>query len=196
VTDTTTTPHSPGDDSRYYALLQGLFESILITDLNGRIGDANTRAEELFQISGEELRQRTIQDLISGFDDGILHNVDESLITQKHVMIEASGVRRDGTLFPAEIAVNRIVFQDAIQLCFSIRDITARNETANKLEKAQERNPEDGEDQDPSGYPHDLGARDQQPAPVHSQHGGVGPERALCHAPEPHRGGHAGDAAG
>ena len=127
-----------GDDSRYHAILHGLYESILITDLQGRILDANGSAEELFQVGGEELRQRAIQDLISGFDAGILHNVNESLAAQKHVMIEASGVRRDGTLFPAEIAVSRVALQDGQQLCISIRDVTARNETAKRLEEAQE----------------------------------------------------------
>lgn len=129
---------NPGDDSRYYVLLQGLYESILITDLQGRIVDANIRAEELFQLSTEALRERAIGDVVSGFDEGILHNVTESLATQKHVMIEASCVRPDGTLLPAEIAVNRIELKNEAQLCFSMRDVTARNETAHQLEKAQE----------------------------------------------------------
>lgn len=127
-----------GDDSRYHLLLQGLYESILITDLQGRIQEANASAEELFQLGPAELRQRTVRDLISGFDYNILHNVNESLATQKHVMIEASGLRRDGTLFPAEIAVTRVALKNEVQLGFSIRDVTARNETAQKLEEAQE----------------------------------------------------------
>jgi PAS domain S-box-containing protein len=138
MTDTHNAACHQGEDCRYFALLQGLYESILITDSQGKILDANVRAEELFLIGAEELRQRMIQDLISGFDDSILRNVDESLATQKHLMIEASGVRRDGTLFPAEIAVNRLPLNSAIQLCFSIRDVTTRNETVSKLEEAQE----------------------------------------------------------
>ena len=129
---------NPGDDSRYYALLQGLFEPTLITDLQGRIVDVNARAEEMFQLSAGELRERAVGDVVSGFDEGILRNVVEALATQKHVMIEASCVRRDGTLLPTEIAVSLIDMKDEERMCFSVRDVTARNETARKLEQAQE----------------------------------------------------------
>ena len=129
---------SPSADARYYALVQGMYESILITDQQGSILDANARAEELFLIVTAELRGRRVHDLISGFDDNMLRNVIESLNAQPHLLIEASGVRCNGTLFPAEIAVHRIVSEDSTQLCFSIRDVTSRNETANKLEEARE----------------------------------------------------------
>lgn len=132
------TPQSHNSDARYRALFQGLYECILITDTGGRIRDANVRAEELFQVGASDLSQRMIHDFISGFDDNILLNVVESLGTQKYVMIEASCVRRDGTLFPAEIAVNRISLRDSTELCFSIRDVTTRQQTESKLATAQE----------------------------------------------------------
>jgi len=73
----------------------------------------------------------------AAFDESILHNINESLASLKHVMVQASGVRRDGTLFPAEIFVNRVALANEAQLCFSIRDVTARHETVSKLEDAQ-----------------------------------------------------------
>jgi PAS domain S-box-containing protein len=138
MTDTAPAAPNAGGDVRYHAFLHALYESILITNPQGKILDANKQAERLFQIDGPGLRERNVHDLISGFDDTILHNVNESMTPQKHVLIEASGVRRDGTLFPAEIAVSRLVLGDATQLCFSVRDATARNETSSQLEEAQE----------------------------------------------------------
>ncbi len=127
------------DSSHYQPLVQGLYESILITDVQGRILETNARTEELFLLSASELRRRTMSDIVSGFDENILGNVEESLATQKHVLIEASCARSDGTAFPAEIAVTKIAIGSESRLCFSVRDVTARNQTEDRLEEAQER---------------------------------------------------------
>jgi len=67
MTDAESAPQDMAGDSRYAALLQGLFEAILITDVQGRILDANVSAQELFQVRGDEILQRSVLDLISGF---------------------------------------------------------------------------------------------------------------------------------
>lgn len=138
MTEIDRTLQGRNSDACYHVLFQGLYECILITDTHGRIQDANVRAEELFQVGVSDLSEHTIHDFISGFDDNILSNIVESLGTQKYVMIEASCVRHDGTLLPAEIAVNRISLRDSAKLCFSIRDVTTRQQTESKLVAAQE----------------------------------------------------------
>lgn len=124
-------------DEGFSALLNGLYETVLITEQDGKILEVNLRAEEVFAFKAEELLKRNIRDFVSGFDQSILKNVVETLKTQKHVLLEASCVRRDGATFPSEIAVGGLNIGGIERLCFSIRDVTSRNQTESRLTEAQ-----------------------------------------------------------
>lgn len=132
------TSRLPAGDSAFNELLQSVYEAILITSVQGDIAIANSRAEELFLLGREELTGRNVSTLISGFSEEILKNVMDSLQEQKHILLEAACVRRDGTTFSGEIAVHRIRLAAEPQLCFAIRDVTARAEAESKLEEARE----------------------------------------------------------
>ncbi len=126
------------EDFRFQELLQSVYEGILIAGLHGNVDVANTRAAELFGRETVDLCHSRIQDLISGFNDEILQNIVESLENEKHVLLEASCVRADGSLFPGEIAVHNIYLRQDPQLCFSVRDVTTRIETESRLEDTQD----------------------------------------------------------
>jgi PAS domain S-box-containing protein len=123
----------------YQAILQSLFESLLITDAQGRILENNARSEELFHYKAGELLNRPLSDIVFGFDERILQTVMESLVNQKHMVIEASCVSHDGSTFPAEIAVTKTTVGVETRLCFSVRNVSARKETQEELENAQEK---------------------------------------------------------
>jgi PAS domain S-box-containing protein len=124
-------------DTFFKRLLQSVYDAILITDLNGNIQIANARTEKLLQASADQLCRQNVEKVIGGLGGGVLPRVVVSLEAESHVIIEANCLRNDGTTFPAEIALNKIHLTQP-QLCFSIRDITARNEAMEKLQKAQE----------------------------------------------------------
>lgn len=118
--------------SRYQELLDSIYDAAVITDLKGTITNANTRAVEFLIWSKAELNGISVVDFISGADEGLVSNLCENLKTQRFTLIQAHCVRKDGTLFPSEIAVNRL-HSHAGSLCFFIRDITWRRQAEEML---------------------------------------------------------------
>lgn len=110
--------------SKYQQLLQSVYDSALITNLNGAITDANVRAVEKLIYEEEELRSMNICDIISGADTELLTTLCDNL-DDRFTVIQAACIRKDGSTFPAEIAVNKLSFDD-VKLCFFMRDITLR----------------------------------------------------------------------
>ena len=125
--------------SGYKKLLRGMYDAVLITDTSGRVIDFNTRATDFFRCSDWELEGTRLVGLISGGDDGLLSEICSNLETHRYALIEAHCVRRDKSLFPAEIAVSKLDLWDSGELCFLVRNITVRKQTQEALEDAVER---------------------------------------------------------
>jgi len=139
MSDTSNEQKSTTGDQYYQAVFQGLFESILITDTRGKILETNTRSDEMFHYDAGELLNRPLSDIIYGFDEKILQSIVGSLNSQRHAVMEASCIAHDGSTFPAEIAISRINLGTEMHLCFSVRNVSSRNEERQELENAQEK---------------------------------------------------------
>jgi PAS domain S-box-containing protein len=113
-------------------LLEGVYDATLITDLQGQIKDCNIRAVEFLLYDRAELARMTLFEIISGADAPLLDSISHRLETERFTVIEAYCVRKDGTFFPSEIAVNRMVL-DEPSLRFFIRDTTARHQLEQML---------------------------------------------------------------
>lgn len=111
---------------------QSIYDAAFVTDLTGRIEEANTRAVDFFNYRTEKLRSMRIQDLISGADDDLLKTLTKNLEHDRFSLIQAYCPRHDGSFFPAEIAVSRIDLGE-YHLCFFLRDITVRREAEEML---------------------------------------------------------------
>lgn len=123
-------PEGPG--SKYSQLLQSIYDAALITDLDGRIVDSNARAAEFFLYNGNEFRNLTVLDMISGTDKSLLETLCQNLQNEKFALLQAYCVRKDRSFFPAEIAVNMLKFEE-MRLCFFIRDVTLRRQAEEML---------------------------------------------------------------
>ncbi len=121
----------PGE-SRYNELLQSIYDGAVITDSTGSIVDANVRAVEFLLYEKEDLNELSIFDIISGADQSLVQTLLENLENERFTLIQAYCIRKDGTFFPAEIAVNKLEFEDT-QLCFFVRDITLRRQAEEML---------------------------------------------------------------
>ncbi len=119
-------------DAKYKELLQSLYDAALICDMSGRILDVNVRALEFLLYTREELGSMTIFDIISGADESLLKMLMENLENERFTLIQAYCVRRDGSFFPAEIAVNKLNL-GGLRLCFFVRDITVRRQEQEML---------------------------------------------------------------
>ncbi len=132
--------HSVGaaDTTRWSRDFQELFRSVydgaLITDMQGRILEANDRALHFFGYSGEELAALNVIELISSADGTLMDTIQATLSDQKYVLINAYCQRRDESVFASEISVSRIRLSAHGELCFFIRDTTLR-ENAEELRR-------------------------------------------------------------
>lgn len=122
----------------FRALLQSLYDAVLITNSTGRIREANQRAEKLVLFSAAELVQMRTSQLVAGLDEKLLSQMSENLKKGRFTVLDASCYRRDGTMFPAEIAVSRLLLNNEESLVFSIRNIKRRIETEDAIRKEAE----------------------------------------------------------
>ncbi|MCE9613555.1 MAG: PAS domain S-box protein [Lentisphaerae bacterium] len=118
--------------SRYQELLQSLYDAALVTRLTGEIIDVNARAVEFLHHERADLFVMTIYEIISGADETLMKTLLENLDRERFSLIQAYCLRKDGSYFPAEIAVSRLRL-DEVCLCFFIRDISWRVETEDRL---------------------------------------------------------------
>jgi len=115
-------------DSNFHELFQHVYDGALIADGAGRVMDANKRACEFLLYDRTEFQNLTITDIISGADEGLMRDLKANLAKDLFTLIQAYCARKDNSLFPAEIAVNRLNLSGQEYLCFFIRDITLRRQ--------------------------------------------------------------------
>lgn len=128
-------PISAKEDSAhdlYHELLNGIYDAAIITDLNGVISDVNVRATEFLQWSADELSGFYISDIISGAGQELIEMLVANLENERHSLIQAYCFRKDGSMFPAEIAVNKFRMGEG-SLCFFVRDVTVRRQAEEML---------------------------------------------------------------
>lgn len=118
----------PIGDSDFQELFQHVYDGALMTDFNGVVVDANVRAVNFLHYSRKELCGMSLLDVISGSDAATITTLQASLADNRFVLIQAYCTRKDGFLFPAEIAINRVRVREQILLCCFIRDITWRRQ--------------------------------------------------------------------
>lgn len=123
-------------ESGYERLLESVYDGVLITDRDGVIRDHNRRAVEFLAQSSRELEGARVVDFVSGASPELLSALQENLDRHRFTLIEAYCARTDGTMFPAEIAVNRVALGGGRELSFFIRDVTVRRQAEDARERA------------------------------------------------------------
>lgn len=118
--------------THYSQLLKSLYDAAIVTDASGNIVDANDRATEFLQYDLGELRKTHIHALISGADAGLMKQIKDILHSDRYLLIQAYCLRRDETIFPAEISINILELED-LRYCLFIRDVTVRRQSEEML---------------------------------------------------------------
>lgn len=124
----------------YREFLQSIYDAVLITDWEGHLLDGNTRATEFFRYPLAELRDKSILEIVYGFDEAVLHEICANLDRDQFTLIEEAYCRRKDhpSLFPAEIAINKLHLGDEKHIFFFVRDITRRKKDEKLLRQTRD----------------------------------------------------------
>lgn len=125
--------HAPAGATDFQALLQNIYDAVLITDTHGQIVNVNTRAIQFFGFEASELTSLNVLQIISGATEELLITISKTLQSDRFVLIQACCNRKDGSFFPAEISVNRLRLSSNDCLSFFVRNVTLRKEAEEQL---------------------------------------------------------------
>lgn len=127
------------EQTLYRDFMQSIYDAVLVADWDGHIVDGNARALEFLRYPLDELRERTLFDVLYGLDEAILRQICENLARDQFTLIEEAYCRRkDQSLFPAEIATNRLHLGGEQHICFFVRDITRRKQDETLLRETRD----------------------------------------------------------
>ncbi len=127
-----TTMQTPGGRD-FCELFESVYDAAIITEPDGIMVCANSRAEEFFQFPAKQFQGMHITDLISGSNETLLPTINSSLQHDRFILIQAYCCRADGSTFPAEVSVNLLKLSGNQCISFFIRDVTFRKEAEEKL---------------------------------------------------------------
>ena len=123
--------------SLYKQLLRGLYDAVLVTDPKGHVIDSNGRVQNAFQFDRNEVWDMEIVRLIPGITPQLLERVKQGLSENRHVLIDARCIRKDGTTFPAEVAISPIDLINEGDIVFSVRSVERRKRQTQLLHSLQ-----------------------------------------------------------
>ena len=112
--------------SLFRQLLAGMYDAVLITDPNGHLLNLNARAKEFFRYDSDEILDSPIGRFIPGVTPAIVQRIRNGLDQARHMMLDANCLRRDGTVFPAEVTVSLIDLMNIGDLVFTVRSTERR----------------------------------------------------------------------
>ena len=121
----------------YRNLMNALYDAVLLVDDKGHVLDSSTRVEHTFGYSQSEMWDMSLERLIKGFGPHVLIQLAGPLGEGRPVIIDGLGVRKDGSLFNAEITVGKVKLARVENLLFSVRDISKRLLAAQEKMRAQ-----------------------------------------------------------
>jgi PAS domain S-box-containing protein len=128
-------------EERFRILVESTPDAMVVVDGRGRIILVNAQAKTLFGYCRDELGGKTVERLVPrGLRDQ--HVADRTIYAAKPrsrkmgARLSLSGLRKDGSEFPAEIALTPIETESGVLVYAAIRDMTDRA----RMEKALREN--------------------------------------------------------
>jgi PAS domain S-box-containing protein len=129
------------EEARLKAVLRTAAEGIFILDDQGRIEMANQAVEGIFGYRSEELAGENVKLLIPKESRATTGEVGASAIESIRLSrinnrtMEATGRRKDGTLFPLELSVSEVPLGSRRLFTGIVRDVTARKKAEKDIQE-------------------------------------------------------------
>ncbi|MBE3091428.1 MAG: PAS domain-containing protein, partial [Candidatus Atribacteria bacterium] len=125
------------NEEKYRILVEMATDCIHIETVEGRILECNTAGAKMFGYTKEEMIGLSITDLVpEGFAKKIPKVITEKEATQG-IFVPRISKKKDGTIFPTEIATKIVNIGGELRLIVYVRDITRRKKAEKKLRKAR-----------------------------------------------------------
>lgn len=129
--------------ARYRALVESAVDGILTIDAKGIIESVNSAAERIFGYTAAELLGRNVSILMpepfaAQHDGYVQHYLETGERRIIGIGREVVGKRKDGSLFPIDLAVSEIRLGERIFFVGTLRDLTQRRETERQLHQLEE----------------------------------------------------------
>ena len=119
--------------SLFRQFLAGMYDAVVITDPNGHIIEINPRTVEYFGYEPDETLDRPIALLIPGLKLDVVLRIRRGLEGDKHVVIDANAMAKDGRKVACEVAVSSIYLMNPGDLIFTIRNVERRRAYMNSF---------------------------------------------------------------
>jgi len=125
------------NEEKFRILVEMDTDGIFIETVEGRILECNTAGAKMFGYTKEEMIVLTIADLVPEDFAKKLPEVITEKETTHGVFVPRISKKKDGTIFPTEIATKVVNIGGKPRLIVYIRDITQRKKAEKKLKKAR-----------------------------------------------------------
>ena len=130
-------------DARFRGLLEAAPDATVCVDSGGRIVLVNAQAERLFGYPREELAGQPVEILVpdaikAGHPDLRAGYAADPRPRQMGAGLELSARRRDGTTFPAEIALSALDTDQGLLVSAAIRDVTEQRQARDDLRRSNQ----------------------------------------------------------
>ncbi len=122
-------------------LIETVYDALISIDQHGRILTFNPAAERVFGYSSSEVVGKNVSMLApepyrSGHDNYIREYLATGVAKVIGIGREVAGIRKNGQVFPMELAVTKVELDDRVQFVGIIRDITERKQYEENLKQA------------------------------------------------------------
>jgi len=123
-----------GSEEQFRILVEMSIDAIFLETTEGRILECNAAGAKMFGYTKEEMIGLTIADLVSEEFAKLLPKVITEKETTHGIIVPRINKKKDGTLFPTEIATKLVNMRGKPRVIVYVRDVTERK----KNEKLQE----------------------------------------------------------
>ena len=124
---------------KYRILVELAADGILIETVEGRILECNTAGAKIYGYTKEEMMNLTLADLVPEEFAKTLPQVISEKETTHGIFLPRISKKKDGTIFPTEVASKIVNIRGKPRLIAYVRDITKRKKAEKKLRKARKR---------------------------------------------------------
>jgi two-component system, LuxR family, sensor kinase FixL len=126
----------------FRALLDAAVDAIIVIDASGVIEEFSLGAQRVFGYAADEIVGRNVRELMpEPYRSEHDRYLERYASTRKPHIIgigrEVVARRKDGSLFPAELAVGQVADEEPMRFVGFIRDITKRKEAEEQLQRSE-----------------------------------------------------------